>query len=1181
MCIRDRPHGLARTLLRLSRRISLSPAVLSAVCSALSALSQLVVKEASDEGSKCDDIVRVAVALLREDDVRCLCETIRNNKDNLALCTMVVRILHNLIVLQPPQGCNKYLTSAADQTLAEIMSMHPGELELHSLATVAIAVLLSARRTYKTIRASKQARPHISVVAEVATSLAQFVGDPKQSGRSLKALGLAAPVVDEIAPVIGSLLGVLRACGNEPTLVRDVCGVLSNFWSAGTEFGVSLSEECARSVGCIVGLLGQVLHREAGEASVALFEMRNAVLQALVRASAAPWGFSAGSEPSLVPAMLDLFHQPESVPTNVATNEMVLACEVLQALAERSDEMVQQIVLNNGFEVIFTATQRHKDSVHLLKHALEVLSLMRANTPTNSPQNNHEDSLIPESQGEALSSASSDDDDDDDEAPGAEPDELALSPPPLRCPSVDPHMSNCSSPQPERLKLPSPDGRSRPPTREEAPPRCSLPSLRPDLPAAQMNDQGTMTVPLVGITVPASFQMAPDDQFSSTHQGDSADTPEEPFFHAPKTLVPEMIMHDLERLASEVRGYVVYDHFDESAVEHPPPEAFRPKGPEQRKQATKPLQFDSHFESGNLRKAVFVGDNEYDLMCRVDVNTKGNTQWYYFTVSNMEPGVEYKINIINLLKPDSQYNYGMRPLMFSEAAGSAGWHRVGSDICYYQNHHGSQSRKKSDGGTFYTLTFKMEFSNGDDRCHLAYCYPYTYTRLQRYLDRLEVVHSRYMRRRCLCRTLGGYNTELLTITDFECTPEQMKRRKGVVLTARVHPGESNASWIMQGIIDFLCSESGVAVLLRETFVFKIVPMLNPDGVIHGNYRCSLAGVDLNRKWGKPSKKLNPSIYHTKQMISKLQETREVFAFVDIHGHSRKKNAFMYGVESRFTQRFQECLLPRLLSQNAAIFAYDDCSYVVPKSKETTARVVAARELGICNSYTLEASFCGANFGKYNNAHFTTHHFNELGHAFCKTLCDLADPSRVVATLNEIQALHRKGGDGVDDDGDSDWEGNDVAEQPKKSKGKKSKDKKTKGKKDSSSKAGTRRKVSKPKESSLTSRLAKSSSNLGEQPDEAAVIPTLTSRSRRLALKRQGSAPGCSLPARGEFHPALSGGGFEDVPSGSATVGLRRSAGLSSAKGKALASKPRSRDIHNGTFGGIQELKVRTGKRPER
>ncbi len=37
-----------------------------------------------------------------------------------------------------------------------------------------------------------------------------------------------------------------------------------------------------------------------------------------------------------------------------------------------------------------------------------------------------------------------------------------------------------------------------------------------------------------------------------------------------------------------------------------------------------------------------------------------------------------------------------------------------------------------------------------------------------------------------------------------------------------------------------------AVALRDKYVFKIVPMLNPDGVITGNYRCSLGGYDLNR-----------------------------------------------------------------------------------------------------------------------------------------------------------------------------------------------------------------------------------------------------------------------------------------------------------------------------------------------
>lgn len=43
-------------------------------------------------------------------------------------------------------------------------------------------------------------------------------------------------------------------------------------------------------------------------------------------------------------------------------------------------------------------------------------------------------------------------------------------------------------------------------------------------------------------------------------------------------------------------------------------------------------------------------------------------------------------------------------------------------------------------------------------------------------------------------------------------------------------------------------------------------MLNPDGVIAGNYRCNTTGADLNRRWPNPSKILHPTIYYTKKLI---------------------------------------------------------------------------------------------------------------------------------------------------------------------------------------------------------------------------------------------------------------------------------------------------------------------------
>ena len=63
----------------------------------------------------------------------------------------------------------------------------------------------------------------------------------------------------------------------------------------------------------------------------------------------------------------------------------------------------------------------------------------------------------------------------------------------------------------------------------------------------------------------------------------------------------------------------------------------------------------------------------------------------------------------------------------------------------------------------------------------------------------------------------------------------------VFISARVHPGETPSSYVMKGIIKFLLKKNDIrAQLLRDNFVFKLVPMINPDGVHHGHYRMDIA-----------------------------------------------------------------------------------------------------------------------------------------------------------------------------------------------------------------------------------------------------------------------------------------------------------------------------------------------------
>lgn len=102
--------------------------------------------------------------------------------------------------------------------------------------------------------------------------------------------------------------------------------------------------------------------------------------------------------------------------------------------------------------------------------------------------------------------------------------------------------------------------------------------------------------------------------------------------------------------------------------------------------------------------------------------------------------------------------------------------------------------------------------------------------------------------------------------------------------------------MIHGLIEFLTGESPEALKLRRSFIFHIVPMMNPDGVVHGNYRCSLAGTDLNRRFLDTHKALHPTVSALKAFIKSTQQHRQVLMYLDLHGHSKMKNCFLYGCD---------------------------------------------------------------------------------------------------------------------------------------------------------------------------------------------------------------------------------------------------------------------------------------------
>ena len=229
-----------------------------------------------------------------------------------------------------------------------------------------------------------------------------------------------------------------------------------------------------------------------------------------------------------------------------------------------------------------------------------------------------------------------------------------------------------------------------------------------------------------------------------------------------------------------------------------------------------------------------------------------------------------------------------------------------------------------DKPTFWTINneksssnFVMSFRVKCDpkaTSYVAFTYPYSYRELQMYLSKLERKYGNdgaiddllekeklptnkiYFHRELVIRSLLNFRIDLITITDTsgigeerEATldnlfpdhphtprPRLFKNKKVVFLSARVHPGETQSSFVINGFLKFLLRDNDSrAEALRRKYVFKMIPMLNPDGVVHGHYRTDSQGVNLNRVYSNPSLKQHPPIYAARKLILYAHHRQEV------------------------------------------------------------------------------------------------------------------------------------------------------------------------------------------------------------------------------------------------------------------------------------------------------------------
>ncbi|XP_021791987.2 cytosolic carboxypeptidase 3 isoform X15 [Papio anubis] len=90
-----------------------------------------------------------------------------------------------------------------------------------------------------------------------------------------------------------------------------------------------------------------------------------------------------------------------------------------------------------------------------------------------------------------------------------------------------------------------------------------------------------------------------------------------------------------------------------------------------------------------------------------------------------------------------------------------------------------------------------------------------------------------------------------------------------------------------------------------------------------------------------------------------------------------------------------------------MFSFSACKFNVQKSKEGTGRVVMWK-MGIRNSFTMEATFCGSTLGNKRGTHFSTKDLESMGYHFCDSLLDYCDPdqTKYYRCLKELEEMER-------------------------------------------------------------------------------------------------------------------------------------------------------------------------------
>ena len=387
------------------------------------------------------------------------------------------------------------------------------------------------------------------------------------------------------------------------------------------------------------------------------------------------------------------------------------------------------------------------------------------------------------------------------------------------------------------------------------------------------------------------------------------------------------------------------------------------------------------FDGGNLRKCEQHG-SDIQLWTRADCEgsdcASHHRTWFHFRIEGHAPGETLSFTVMNYVKQGKIFQHDYRPVCRTHPSGR-GYARCNQSVAHW----------KTETGQFrWTFRHRVETA---EPIYFAFTFPFSHGDCASMLDAIDakfraepdLKRQVYVARQTLARSLEGRDVDVLTITspegmddaNFDDGPVLSSRvppgaapsdRPIFIVSAGVHPGEKPGNHMMCGILEFLLREDDPrAVALRERYVFKVVPMLNPDGAYRGHFRNDTLGQNLNRFYDEPDPAKQPVIHAVVKMALHYASTQRLGFYVDLHGHMNKRGVFAFGNALDGEEAAAGHAYARLCALNTAHFDIHACNFTEKnmrtedkngQTKEGSGRVALYAKTKLPHLYTVEANY---------------------------------------------------------------------------------------------------------------------------------------------------------------------------------------------------------------------------------